>query len=124
MVTPPLRELAEVPLHVVSVVINLAVIASIVHSAWALWWLPDELRDTTWADGARAGPSALLLPALVLSRAQFPEDPRVMTVSRSGAGATLRVRHAARASRDRWSFPVTIASPDSYSAAQVLVAAG
>jgi hypothetical protein len=91
MAAPKLRNPAEIPLYVASVVINLAIVAGIIYSAWVLWWLPEELQDTAWAATARVGLAGLLLliPGLVLwreltrastrgstvqlSRAQFPE---------------------------------------------------
>jgi Zn-dependent protease with chaperone function len=85
MTKPSLRHTTEIPLYVLSVVLNVLFIGIILYSAWTLWWLPESLEDTPWAPAARVGLLALLLliPGLIIGREYTRAATRGTTVQLS-----------------------------------------
>jgi hypothetical protein len=82
----------------VSLCFDLVVIVGIVCSAWTLWWLPEQLRDTVWATSARAGLATLLLiPALSIASLFWRPTPRPF----ASTPAIVTRSHALPAARKR-----------------------
>jgi Zn-dependent protease with chaperone function len=104
--TLPMRHPAEVPMFVLMVVLNFAILAVLIVFLVSTVLIPSELRDTNWEPTIRAVAGAILLvaPALLLvrqvqrasirgtavqlSRTQFPD----LYASMYDFAATLRVK--------------------------------